>query len=113
VLAILAWDAWKAFWFTDASGAVSFGVGVGTLVLAINVVLLGGYLFGCHSMRHVVGGCVDELSRAPLGLKAYSCVSCLNRRHMVWAWSSLFTVGFSDLYVRLVSMGVWTDYRIL
>ena len=47
---------------------VTFGIGVGTLVLIANVVLLGGYLFGCHSMRHVVGGCVDQLSRAPLGL---------------------------------------------
>jgi hypothetical protein len=114
VLVILASDVWKAFWFTDpATGAESFGVGVGTLLLAVNTVLLGGYLFGCHSMRHVVGGCVDELSRAPMGVRAYSCVSCLNRRHMVWAWCSLFTVGFSDLYVRLCSMGVWTDVRIL
>jgi hypothetical protein len=32
---------------------------------------------------------------------------------MLWAWCSLFTVGFSDLYVRLCSMGVWTDIRIL
>ena len=114
ILVILAIDVWKAFWFTDpATGAVSFGIGVGTLLLTTNVVLLGGYLFGCHSMRHVVGGCVDELSRAPLGVSAYACVSCLNRRHMVWAWSSLFTVGFSDLYVRLCSMGVWTDFRIV
>ena len=68
VLLILAFDVWKAFWFTDpATGAVSFGIGVGTLLLAINAVLLGGYLFGCHSMRHIVGGCVDELSRAPFG----------------------------------------------
>ena len=114
VLVILAFDVWKAFWFTDpATGVESFGVGLGTLLLAVNTVLLGGYLFGCHSMRHVLGGCVDELSRAPMGVRAYSCVSCLNRRHMVWAWCSLFTVGFSDLYVRLCSMGVWTDFRIL
>ena len=113
VLLILAIDVWAAFWFTDpATGAASFGVGVGTLVLATNVVLLGGYLFGCHSMRHVVGGCVDRLSAAPLGVTTYSCVSCLNRRHMVWAWVSLFSVGFSDLYVRLCSMGVWSDIRI-
>ena len=46
------------------------------------------------------------------GVKAYSCVSCLNRKHMAWAWFSLFTVGFSDLYVRLCSMGVWSDLRI-
>ena len=113
VLGILAYDAWQGFWFTDpATGATSFGIGVGTLLLATNVVLLGGYLFGCHSMRHVVGGCVDQLSRAPLGVQAYSCVSCLNRQHMVWAWCSLFTVGFADLYVRLCSMGVWPDIRI-
>ena len=33
-----------------------FGIGVGTLVLAVNVVLLGGYTLGCHSLRHLVGG---------------------------------------------------------
>jgi hypothetical protein len=114
VLFILAYDVWKAMWFTDAAtGATRFGIGVGTIVLAANVVMLGGYLFGCHSMRHVVGGCVDQLSRAPLGLKAYECVSCLNRGHMRWAWISLFTVGFSDLYVRLCSMGIWSDLRIV
>jgi hypothetical protein len=64
-------------------------------------------------MRHVAGGCVDQLSRAPFGVSAYSCVSCLNRRHMTWAWMSLFSVGFADLYVRLCSMGVWSDVRIL
>jgi hypothetical protein len=45
-------------------------------------------------------------------VKTYTCVSYLNQRHMVWAWSSLFTVGFADLYVRLCSMGVWADVRI-
>jgi hypothetical protein len=114
VLAILFYDAWSALWFSDpATGGVRFGIGVGSLVLTANVVLLGGYLFGCHSLRHVVGGYRDYLSRAPLGLRAYECVTCLNRRHMIWAWCSLFVVGFSDLYVRLCSMGVWTDFRIL
>jgi hypothetical protein len=110
---ILAYDVWNAVWFTDpATGTVSFGVGLGTLVLLANVILLGGYLFGCHSMRHVAGGCVDQLSRAPLAAPAYKCVSCLNRRHMVWAWCSLFTVGFADFYVRMCSMGIWSDVRI-
>ena len=113
VLLILVLDAYRAFWFLDpATGRARFGIGAGSLVLAINVTLLGGYLFGCHSMRHVVGGCVDELSRAPLGTRTYACVSCLNRRHMWWAWTSLFAVGFADLYVRLCSMGVWSDLRI-
>ena len=113
VLLILAFDAWDALWFPDpATGTVRFGIGIGSLVLITNVVLLSGYLFGCHSMRHVAGGCVDQLSRAPLGVRAYDCVSCLNRQHMRWAWCSLFAVGFADLYVRLCSMGVWTDVRI-
>jgi hypothetical protein len=32
---------------------------------------------------------------------------------MLWAWMSLFWVGFCDLYVRLCSMGVWHDLRLL
>jgi hypothetical protein len=32
---------------------------------------------------------------------------------MVWAWMSLFWVGFTDLYVRLCSMGIWHDLKIL
>ena len=53
-------------WFTDpVTGRVSFGIGVGTLVLAVNVMLLGGYTLGCHSLRHLVGGYLDQLSRAP------------------------------------------------
>ena len=43
---------------------------------------------------------------------AYACVSGLNGRHMLLAWCSLFSVVFADLYVRLCSMGVWTDLRL-
>ena len=110
----LSIDVWKALWFTDAvTGKESFGIGVGTLVLAINVVLLGGYTFGCHSLRHMVGGFMDRLSGKPVRLTMYKCVSCLNRKHMLWAWMSLFWVGFTDIYVRMCSMGVWTDWRII
>lgn len=113
-LVILALDVWRALWFADAStGAVHFGIGVGTLVLAVNVVLLGCYTFGCHSLRHLLGGCRDELSKAPARHSTYKCVSCLNRRHMVFAWMSLFSVMFADLYVRLCAMGIWSDWRIL
>jgi hypothetical protein len=113
-LVFLASDVYKAFWFKDpATGVVSFGVGIGTLVLALNVVLLSGYALGCHSLRHLVGGGIDQLTRAPARHSAYRCVSCLNRGHMPWAWFSLVGVAFSDLYVRLCSMGVWSDWRII
>jgi hypothetical protein len=111
-LVILLHDVWKALWFTDASGHSSFGIGIGTLILALNVFLLGGYTLGCHSLRHLVGGGRDVISDRPVQKTCYDCVSGLNRRHMLFAWMSLFVVGFSDLYVRLCSMGVWTDYRI-
>lgn len=113
-IVLLSIDAIKGFWFTnEATGKGSFGIGVGSFVLVINVILLGGYTIGCHSFRHLVGGCKDEVSKAPLLQKAYNCSSCLNRKHMLWAWMSLFWVGFTDLYVRLCSMGIWTDWRLM
>jgi hypothetical protein len=112
-LVILSIDAYKAMWFLDPStGRESFGFGVGTIVLIVNVILLGGYTLGCHSLRHLVGGYLDQLSRAPVRKKTYDCVSCLNRGHMRWAWLSLFWVAFSDVYIRLCAMGIWHDVRL-
>jgi hypothetical protein len=79
----------------------------------VNVILLGGYTFSCHSLRHLVGGCLDCPSKAPLRYKAWECTSRLNAKHMLFAWLSLFWVGFTDVYIRLCSMGVWHDLRIL
>ena len=107
-------DVWNAIWFVDpATGQKSFGIGVGTIVLAANVTLLSCYTLGCHSLRHLVGGFMDKFSGSPIRQKTYQCVSCLNKRHMFWAWMSLFVVGFSDIYIRLCAMGIWTDWRIL
>jgi hypothetical protein len=112
-IGILGLDAYRAFWFADAAGATRFGIGVGSLVLTVNVALLGGYTLGCHSLRHLVGGALDRMSGRPVRRKAYECVSCLNRGHMNWAWASLFWVAFSDIYVRLCAMGIWQDFRLL
>ena len=101
-------------WFVNpTTGKTSFGIGLGTLILAVNVVLLAGYTFGCHSLRNIFGGSRDVISTSLVCSKAYYCVSCLNQRHMIWAWCSLFVVGFSDVYIRLCSMGIWHDWRIL
>lgn len=118
-IAILTWDAWKAMWFPadgsmvlEAGTPTTFGIGVGTIVMTLNVIFLGCYTFGCHSLRHLVGGVLDVMSGRPVRKNAYKCVSCLNRWHMKWAWTSLIWVGFTDLYVRLCAMGVWHDYRL-
>ena len=108
---ILGRDAWDALWFKDASGVEHFGVAVGSLVLIINVVLLAGYTLGCHSLRHLVGGFLDAPSKSPACASCYHAVSCLNRRHMLWAWLSLFWVGLTDVYIRLCASGVWHDFR--
>ena len=110
ILGILAYDVWKALWFDDENGGTTFGIGIGTIVLAGNVVLLGGYTLGCHSLRHLVGGVIDLLSRAPVRRQAYNCVSCLNRHHMLWAWMSLCWVGFSDVYVRFIAPAIRQDW---
>jgi hypothetical protein len=106
-LFMLTWDVWKSVWWPDG-----FHVGLGTIILAVNVTFLSSYTLGCHSMRHLVGGCMDQFSSSPARAKAYDCVSCLNSSHMRWAWMSLFSVAFSDIYVRLCSMGIWSDWRL-
>lgn len=113
-IVVLAYDVWVAMWFDDpATGGKTFGIGVGTIILAVNVVLLSGYTFGCHSLRHLIGGRHDELSKHGGQMACYNCVSGLNRRHMLFAWCSLVSVAFSDVYVRLVAMGIWSDWRLL
>ena len=111
-LVILASDVWKALWFINpVTGVREFGMGVGTIVLAVNTMLLSLYTLGCHSLRHIVGGYLDRLAGRPVQKTAYDCVSCLNRWHAKWAWLSLFAVAFADIYVRLCSMGIWHDVR--
>ena len=112
-LFFLSYEAWKGFWFKDDSGVTTFGIGIGSLLLVGNVIFLGGYTLGCHSLRHLAGGFLDRLSSAPVRRSAYDCVSCLNRRHMLWAWMSLCWVGLSDIYIRLCSMGILIDWRII
>jgi len=111
-LIILAYDAIEAMFFVGADGHRHFGVGVGTLVLIINVILLGSYTFGCHSLRHLVGGRCDQLANRPVQRSAWRFVSAFNARHMLFAWLSLFWVAFSDIYIRLCSMGIWSDLRL-
>jgi len=111
-LFILGHDVWNALWFRNpATGQTEFGIGVGTLVLAVNLVLLGSYALGCHSLRHLIGGRFDLM--LPWRHTAYSCVTCLNAKHGRFAAVSLFWVAFSDFYVRMCAAGIWSDWRIL
>ncbi|HEV3190165.1 MAG TPA: hypothetical protein VGY54_06685 [Polyangiaceae bacterium] len=90
-------------------------VGVGTLIMLANVVLLSGYTFGCHSFRHLIGGSVNGYSTTALGGMRHALwklVTVLNVRHMQFAWMSLFSVALTDLYIRSVATGCLTDLRL-
>jgi hypothetical protein len=129
-LVFLWWDALVAFrWPSDRAGnylngSHQFGMGLGTLVMLVNVVFLTAFTLGCNSMRHLSGG----------RLNTFACFSCsaaggpavqklrpryytwrlssqFNEHHMEWAWLSLFSVGFADVYIRLCAMGIWHDVR--
>jgi len=112
-IGLLAWDGYQSFWHFNADGSRGLGISVGTIVLVLNPILLGMYTFGCHCWRHLVGGKHDCLSCSQSRQHRYKVVTWLNQRHMLFAWISLFFVGFTDIYVRLCASGVWTDWRIL
>lgn len=113
VVLFLWWDVLIAFRFPTADGHHEFGIGVGTLIMFANVLLLSLYSFSCHSCRHLCGGKFDVLSRSPARLSLWRTVSHLNENHMQFAWASLISVMVTDLYIRLLSMGYIHDLRIL
>ena len=116
VLGFLWYDAVRAFFFRGSDGSLHLGVGLGTLVLLANVVLLSLFTFGCNSLRHLVGGkldCFTCTAAARTRHKLWRHVTVLNGRHMQWAWISLGAVALADLYVRLAAAGVFDDPRIL
>jgi hypothetical protein len=108
-IVVLTYDALLAFRFPGGR----FGVGVGTLVMWLNVLFLAGYTFSCHSCRHLCGGAVNQFSKAPTRYTLWKFVTRLNEQHPAFAWFSLFSVGLTDLYIRLVSMGIIRDLRIV
>ena len=110
-LAFLWYDTVVAFNFGG-----HFGIGLGTVIMLVNIIMLTLYTFSCHSLRHLAGGKLDCFSCATFGRPRHSAwrsVTFLNERHMLLAWTSLITVGFTDFYIRMVAAGVFHDPRIL
>ncbi len=87
------------------------GLGLGNLVLLLNVVLLWAYTLSCHSCRHIAGGRLKHFSAHPVRYKAWTLISKLNVRHMQLAWTTLGTLVLTDLYVMLVASGAISDLR--
>jgi hypothetical protein len=116
VVGFLWFDAIRSFLFRGSDGSLYFGVGLGSLIMLVNVVLLSMFTFGCNSFRHLVGGrmdCFTCSTSARTRHKLWRGVSRLNGHHMALAWISLATVGLTDLYIRLAASGVFHDPRII
>ena len=98
-----------------AEGGMTFGMSVGTLVLALDLVFLAAYVFSCHSLRHLVGGGRDCFSGSSgeSRYKAWRFVTKLNDHHGLFFWLSLFTVGFADFYIWMVASGRIHDLRLI
>ena len=106
---LLGWDAIISF-----SKHGKLGIGVGSIIITINVILIASYTFGCHSFRHLIGGrkdCMTDCGKATLAGSAHKKASWFNARHMQFAWMSLIWVMVTDVYIRLVSMGVIHDFN--
>lgn len=107
ILAFLWYDVALAF-FPNGHLEVS----VLGLVMLANVILLSGYSGGCHACRHLCGGGLNCFSDAKGKFEMWKFITKLNEHHMGWAWASLFSVGFTDFYVRQVATGAWQAYRL-
>ena len=106
---INTYDAFHALFKADGS----FGLGLGNIILFVNVVLLWAYTISCHSCRSIIGGRINNFSRHPARYKAWQFVSRLNAKHMQLAWTTLATLALTDFYIMAVSAGWISDLRIV
>jgi hypothetical protein len=91
----------------------SFGLGLGNVILLINVVMLWAYTISCHSCRSIIGGRLNHFSKHPVRYKLWGQVSRLNGKHMQLAWTTLATLAITDFYIMAVSAGWFSDLRIV
>jgi len=106
---ILGWDALQTFSFDG-----HFGMGLGSIIFVVNILLITAYTFSCHSFRHLIGGrlnCYSCTRGNQVRYGIWKRISILNARHSLLAWVSLISVALTDVYVRLVASGVITDFR--
>ena len=110
VALILTYDVLLAF--RPAEGEPpGIHMGLGTVLMAINVVYIWLYTLSCHSCRHAVGGRLRHFSKHPVRYKLWTWVSKLNLNHARYAWVSLFSVALVDLYIYLLAINAFEDPR--
>jgi len=108
-IVILSYDGVMSFFRNG-----KLGIGVGSIILTINPILIAMYTLGCHAFRHLVGGrlnCFSCSGSAKTRHGMWKRVTWLNERHQLFAWMSLIWVAWTDIYIRLVSQGTFHDFN--
>ena len=113
-LFVLAWDVWKALWFTDPATGSNRSASASARWCWRSTSCCSPATRSAATRSATWSAAGSTSSRGiPTQTKLYDAACRLNCNHMRWAWASLFSVALADLYVRLCSMGVLTDWRIL
>ncbi len=93
----------------------SFVLRLGSLLLLLNAVALTLWAASCHALRHLIGGRTDCYGCAFAGSQRKSLFnwqSILNGHHEFFAWFSLLTIIFVDLYLRGLAAGMPIDLNL-
>ena len=106
-IVVFFYDAFLSFFRNG-----QLGMGLGSILLLGNPIMLAAYSFGCHSVRHLISGrrdCYSCSLGGEISHKNGKVVTWLNQRHEKFAWISLIWIMVADIYIRLVSMGLIND----
>lgn len=99
LLLVNFYDAGKAF-----TGEDGFRIGLGSVIMLVNVTLLAGYSASCHAARHALGGRLKHFSKHPVRYRLWTWASRINPRHGTFAMASLFTVILTDAYIMTLAI---------
>ncbi len=102
------WDMIQAFRGPNGS----FGIGLGSLIILANLILLWAYTLSCHSCRHITGGRLKHFSKHPVRYWIWTQISKWNKHHMALAWITLTSLMVTDFYIMLVAANAFPDPRI-
>lgn len=108
VVALIHWIELPNAFNMGTSSHYQFGIGVGTIIIALDTLLLTFYVLSCHAFRHLFGGgsnCYSCSSLKTAEHKTWKVISVLNEYHGTFFWLSLISVMVADFYIRLLVPG--------
>ena len=109
VVALYHWIEISNAFNMGPEGTFQFGIGLGTILIVLDTVLLSLYVLSCHAFRHLLGGGTDCYSCSGVKKaqhKGWAIISKLNEYHGTFFWLSLISVMVADFYIRLLEFGI-------